>query len=234
MLLHKETVTLLVRRAQTGDEVAFAELVRLYQDIAVAYATSILGDYHLAEDAAQEAFVEAHRELPNLREPAAFPAWFRLIVFKHCDRLTRRKQFPITGLEAALEIAAPQPSPQQTLETRATQQAVREAIATLSEAEREVVLLYYLGEHSTGAIAAFLEITANTVKTRLYAAHKRLKKFMNHIEENLNGAPVQRSAICRKGATYDPTRSAEEKRTVDVVNGNGHGCLGNVLRLHHG
>lgn len=188
MLLHKETVTLLVRRAQTGEEVAFAELVRLYQDIAVAYATSILGDYHLAEDAAQEAFVEAHRELPNLREPAAFPAWFRLIVFKHCDRLTRRKQFPITGLEAALEIAAPQPSPQQTLETRATQQAVREAIATLSEAEREVVLLYYLGEHSTAAIAAFLEITANAVKTRLYAARKRLKKFMSHIEENLNAA----------------------------------------------
>jgi len=187
-LQKKETITALVRAAQQGDEFAFTELVRAFQDIAVAYATSILGDYHLAEDAAQEAFVEAYRELPNLREPAAFAAWFRLIAFKHCDRLTRRKQFPITGLEAALEVAAPTPSPQERLEARATQQAVREAIAALSEAERQVVLLYYMGEHSTVAIAAFLGITSNAVKTRLYAARKRLKKFMGHIEENLNAA----------------------------------------------
>jgi DNA-directed RNA polymerase specialized sigma24 family protein len=91
-LREKETIAALVRAAQQGDEFAFTELVRAFQDIAVAYATSILGDYHLAEDTAQEAFVEAHRELPNLREPAAFAAWFRLIVFKHCDRLTRRKR----------------------------------------------------------------------------------------------------------------------------------------------
>src|SRR5215468_6848895 len=187
-LREKETITALVRAAQQGDEFAFTELVRAFQDIAVAYATSILGDYHLAEDAAQEAFVEAYRELPNLREPAAFATWFRLIAFKHCDRLTRRKQFPIIGLEAAWEVAAPTPSPQERLEARATQQAVREAIAALSEAERQAVLLYYMGEHSTVAIAAFLGITSNEVKTRLYAARKRLKKFMGHIEENLNAA----------------------------------------------
>lgn len=182
----KEKISSLVHAAQTGDEFAFAELVRVYQDIAVAYATSILGDYHLAEDAAQEAFVEAHRELPNLREPAAFVGWFRLIVFKHCNRLTRRKRFPLTGLEAALEVAAPTPSPQEALELRATQQDVREAIAALSDAERQVVLLFYMGEHSLAAIAAFLEITSNAVKTRLYTARKRLKRFMGHIEENLN------------------------------------------------
>jgi uncharacterized protein len=187
-LQKKETITALVRAAQQGDQSAFAELVRAYQNIAVAYATSILGDYHLAEDAAQEAFVDAYRELPNLREPAAFASWFRSIVFKHCDRLTRRKRLSITGLEAALEIAAPTPSPQETLEARASQQAVREAIAALSEAERQVVLLYYMGEHSTAAIAAFLGITLNAVKTRLHAARKRLKKFMGHIEENLNAA----------------------------------------------
>ncbi|MEP7341640.1 MAG: sigma-70 family RNA polymerase sigma factor [Acidobacteriota bacterium] len=184
----KEKITSLVRAAQTGDELAFTELVRAYQDIAVAYATSILGDYHLAEDAAQEAFVEAHRELPNLREPAAFGAWFRLIIFKHCDRLIRRKRHSLTGLEAALDVASLEPSPHETLESRATQKSVREAIAALSDTERQAVLLYYLGEHSTAAIAAFLEITVNAVKTRLYAARKRLRKHMGHIEENLNAA----------------------------------------------
>ena len=184
----KERLTSLVRTAQRGDDLAFAELVRSYQDIAVAYATSILGDYHLAEDAAQEAFVEAYQALPSLREPAAFAAWFRTIIFKHSDRLTRRKRHPITGLDAALEVASLEPSPHETLELRATQKSVREAIATLSDAERQVVLLYYMGEHSTAVIAEFLSITANTVKTRLYSARQRLRKHMGHIEENLKAA----------------------------------------------
>ncbi len=185
---NQDTLTSFVRAAQAGDELAFAKLVRTYQDIAVAYATAILRDSHWAEDAAQEAFVEAHRELPNLREPAAFPAWFRTIIFKHCDRLTRRKRHSLTGLEAALEVASSEPSPQEALETRVLQQSVREAIATLSDTEQQVVLLYYMGEHSTAAIAAFLEITVNAVKTRLYAARKRLRKHMTHIEENLQSA----------------------------------------------
>ena len=80
----------LVSSARAGDQLAFGELVRRHQNRAVAYATAILRDRHLAEDAAQEAFVEAYRELASLREPAAFGAWLRRIVFKHCDRLTRR------------------------------------------------------------------------------------------------------------------------------------------------
>ena len=57
----RDSVGVLVSTAQAGDESAFAELVRLHQNRAVAYATAILGDYQLAEDAAQEAFVDAFR-----------------------------------------------------------------------------------------------------------------------------------------------------------------------------
>jgi RNA polymerase sigma factor (sigma-70 family) len=163
-------------------------LVCAYQDIAVAYAVSILRDYHLAEDAAQEAFVEVYRELSSLREPAAFNAWFRTILFKHCDRLTRRKRHPVIELDAATDVETPLPTPEASLMLREIQASVWQAIAALSEAERQVVLLYYLGEHSTVAIAGFLNITANAVKTRLYAARKRLRKHMGEIEESLNAA----------------------------------------------
>ena len=63
----------LVVRAQTGDRTAYDGIVRRFQDMAVGYASSLLGDFHLAEDAAQEAFVGAWTELPRLREPEAFP-----------------------------------------------------------------------------------------------------------------------------------------------------------------
>lgn len=200
----KEQTTCWVRAAQTGDEFAFAELVRAFQDIAVAYAASILGDYHLAEDAAQEAFVETHRELPNLREPSAFAGWFRLIVFKHCDRLRRRKRLSTTGLEAALGIAAPEVSPYERLEAVERRQAFHTAIATLSDAELQVVLLYYLGEHSMTAIAAFLEITVNAVKIRLYNARKRLRGYMTNIEKDLDAARPSR----------DPRFAAKVRRMI--------------------
>ena len=179
---------LLVRSAQAGDELAFAELVRAHQDRAVAYATAILGDYHLAEDAAQEAFVDAYRELRSLREPASFGSWFRRIVFKHCDRLTRGKRPALSGLESALDIASPGPSPHEALETGETHAALRNAIGALSHAEQQAVLLFYMGECSHAEIAAFLGVTSNAVKTRLYSARQRLRRYMGDIEKRLEGA----------------------------------------------
>ena len=61
---------------------AYAEIVRRFQDMAAGYAYALLGDFHFAEDAAQEAFLQAYLDLEKLAEPAAFPGWFRRIVFK--------------------------------------------------------------------------------------------------------------------------------------------------------
>ena len=85
---------LLIMSAAAGDVCAFEQLVLRFQGMAVGYAFAILGDFHLAEDAAQEAFVEAYAKLASLREPRAFAGWLKRIVFKHCDRLTRRKRPP--------------------------------------------------------------------------------------------------------------------------------------------
>ena len=74
--------------AQQGDLAAFDRLVRRFQDMAVGYAYSLLRDFSSAEDAAQEALVRAYIDLPMLREPAAFPAWLRRLVFKQCDRIS--------------------------------------------------------------------------------------------------------------------------------------------------
>jgi RNA polymerase sigma factor (sigma-70 family) len=197
----RDRISRLVARAQTGDEIAFAELVRSHQDRAVAYATAILGDYHLAEDAAQEAFVDAYRELRSLRDPAAFGRWLRTIVFKHCDRLTRGKRLPISGLESALDVASPGPSPHQALETSETRAALRQAIAALTSAEQQAVLLFYMGECSHAEIAAFLGVTGNAVKTRLYSARQRLRRHMDEIEKRLKGArPSSDSAFADKVA----------------------------------
>src|SRR5947209_11434470 len=54
---------------------AFGELVAGFQDMAFACAYGVLGDFYLAEDAAQEAFITAWQRLDQLRAPEAFPGW---------------------------------------------------------------------------------------------------------------------------------------------------------------
>ena len=67
-----EDLAPIVVQARSGDLEAYSILVRNFQDVAVGYAYSVLGDFHLAEDAAQEAFVEAYRVIADLRHPQAF------------------------------------------------------------------------------------------------------------------------------------------------------------------
>src|SRR5437763_633710 len=79
---------------------AFGEIVKRFQDMAYACAYAVLGDFHLAEDAAQEAFIIAWRNLNQLRTPEAFPGWFKRIVLSQCNRLTRNKQMEMDSLDS--------------------------------------------------------------------------------------------------------------------------------------
>jgi RNA polymerase sigma factor (sigma-70 family) len=167
-----------VRRAQAGDLEAYGWIVRRFQDMAVGYAASIIGDFHLAEDAAQEAFLEAWRDLAQLREPAAFAGWLRKIVFKQCDRITRGKRVPTVPMEAAVDLAAPQLGPAEMAERREMQEAVRQAIRSLPEGERVVTVLFYISEYSQPEIAAFIGLSVIAVKKRLAAARRRLRERM--------------------------------------------------------
>lgn len=185
-----ETVVTLVRQAQSGDAGAFAQLVARFQDMAVGYAYSLLGDWGLAEDAAQEAFLNAYLVLSQLREPAAFPGWFRRIVFKQGDRLARGKQEQFLPIDAAAALPDPAADPYAQVVQDERRRQVHQAIAALPRHEREVVALFYIGQHSHKEVAAFLELSITAVKSRLFSARQRLKvRMITMIEETL---PTQR------------------------------------------
>lgn len=166
-----------VRAAQGGDLDAFGVLVRRFQDMAYASAYALIGDAHLAEDATQEAFLQAYFDLPMLHEPAAFPGWFRRIVFKHSDRLTRGKRAVVIPLDEAAIVPDPEPGPSIVAERREMRAVVRAEIDRLPAHERVAVTLFYSG-HSQDEIAAFLGVPVGTVKKRLHDARKRLMEQM--------------------------------------------------------
>ena len=173
----------LITKAQSGDLEAHDQIVRQFQDMAVAYAYFLTKDFHRAEDAAQEAFIEAFCCLPNLQEPLAFPAWLRRIIFKHCDRVMRKKQINVVALDAGLNVPSASPELQQALEQRETATQVRNAIALLPQHERVVVLLFYMGCYSQQQIAEFIQVPVSTIKKRLYTARKKLKEKMMQMNQ---------------------------------------------------
>jgi RNA polymerase sigma factor (sigma-70 family) len=168
----------LVHDAQTGSPEAFGLLVARFQNMAYAYAYAILSDFDLAQDVTQEAFVEAYQDLPALREPFAFPAWLKRIVYKHCDRIMRRKQLPTIPLEYIEEIALLQPSPLELIERSEIRSQLNKAIQAIPINLRAVAILFYIIGYSHQEIADFLGVPVKTVKSRLHASRQRLKERM--------------------------------------------------------
>ena len=162
----------LVKRSRDGDLTAFTELVKRFQSMAHGYAYSLLGDFHLAQDAAQEAFIDAYYKLDSLRTPSAFPGWFRRVLFKHCDRVTRKKCAIAVPLSDTIAARAAQH------EQAELREAVLYAIRDLPERQREATALYYINGYTQAEIAEFLEVPVTTVQKRLHDARGKLKERM--------------------------------------------------------
>jgi RNA polymerase sigma factor (sigma-70 family) len=212
----------LIIRAQQQDLDAFGRLVQRFADMAYAIAYGMVGDPQLAEDVAQEAFVEAYVSLPRLREPAAFAVWFRRIVHKHGDRLTRHPCIVTLPFSAADELPSTLAEPSIVVERRELQQAVQRAIRTLPEAERVVITLFYLADYTQPAIAALLDLPLTTVKKRLYTARQRLKTHLNVVaQEHLFGLrPSRQADFARTVEFYIAVTIGDVARVRDLITAN--------------
>lgn len=193
-------LTTLINQANAGDLSSFGELVRRYQDMAVGYAYGILGNRTLAHDAVQEAFIEAHCCLASLREPEAFAGWLRRIVFKQCDRITRRKTPPLVPLDAAFGLPTTEAGPAELLERREFQRQVTAVIEELPEAQRVVISLFYLSGYSQREVAELLELSTSQVNNRLHSARKQLKeRMLTMVEETLHDQRPSRDEAFANG-----------------------------------
>lgn len=159
-------------------QLAFGELVNRFYDAAFRWALGIIGDAHLAQDAAQEAFVSAFQNLEQLRQPAAFSGWLRQIVLTQAHRLVRGKQLPTHSFETTRDIPARDPGPAAILEEAELKERVMAAIQALPENEQIVTRLFYLNGYSQNEIARLLELPLTTVKKRLQYARRNLRGIL--------------------------------------------------------
>ncbi len=184
----------LVRSARSGSAAAFQLLAHRERPRAVRFATAILRDRDLAEDAVQEALLDCHRKLRHLHEAAAFPAWFRRIVFKHCDRIRRRRDFETVPFSPEqLDVAAPQRSRERNRDIR---RRYERALGSkdLSAEERRIARLRFEEERPYREIARRLNISEDTVKNRVRVLRRKLQYLMTHKQPQMLLAVPQRPA----------------------------------------
>ncbi|MDD5303629.1 MAG: sigma-70 family RNA polymerase sigma factor [Elusimicrobia bacterium] len=175
----------LARRAADGDDGAFAALVRRHAPRVRALCAATLRNEAEAEDAAQEAFLKAHRALGRFSGEASFGTWLHRIAVNGClDRLRAAGRRRSESLDALLEAdgtvlgrVLSEPSPAQALEDRDT---VARLLARLTPDQRLALTLREAEGMSYEEIAAALSCSLDAVKARLKRGRAELIKMSRH------------------------------------------------------
>jgi len=165
----------LVSRAQAGQLDAFEELVRRHRLATYRVALRMLGDASDAEDATQDAFVQAWRNLGGFRADAAFPTWMYRIVTNRCLNMlrARRRTEPLPD-----DREAPATRPDRIAEARWQVQDLKLAILRLTPEQRAPLVLRELQGCSYEEIAEALDVSISAVKSRLHRARLELLSAM--------------------------------------------------------
>ncbi len=188
----------LIQRSLTGDENAFAKLVKKYQKPVHALAWRKVGDFHVAEEITQDTFLRVYKKLETLKDPSRFAGWLYRIAARQCQAWLRKKRMPTQSLEdtdieliEGVTYSQYIAEEQEKAAVEAQRGIVQRLLARLQESERTVVTLHYFGEMTCEEISRFLGVSASTVKSRLRRARLRLKKAEPMIREALEGFQIR-------------------------------------------
>ena len=164
--------TRLVERAREGDDAAFTELVDLDGDRCYAIAYRILRDAEWAQDAVQQAFLLAWRELPRLRDPERFGPWLHRLLVNACYEELRRHRRWSTRI-TVLPVDGPG-GPDSTVSVD-DRDALDRAFERLTPQHRVVFVLHHHAGLSLAEVAEVVGVPVGTVKSRLHYATRTLR-----------------------------------------------------------
>lgn len=157
----------LVLRAQSGDRDAFEALLKDIAPPLLRYVTRVVGEPALAEDVVQEALIAIVRKIAWLSDPSLFRAWAYRIASREAFRALKKRHVTEPLEDLAYEETSIDPWQRERLLA---------SLDSLSPASRAVITLHYLEEMPLSEVAAVLDLTTGTVKSRLSYGLARLRK----------------------------------------------------------
>jgi len=195
----------LAERARLGDNRACTQLIVRFEPFATATARRLVAADDVL-DVTQDAFEEVLTTIAHLRTPAAFPAWLRLIVRKHADRVHRRSR---RGVPTPRD-EAPPTQPHDAAERNEIVALVRAALSTLSDPDRRLLELRYYAGWTVADLADLLNINDSAVRKRLHDARRRLRSYLS---------PANESREPAMSSLFDYLSYAHAAADIDLANG---------------
>ncbi|MFP4141374.1 MAG: RNA polymerase sigma factor [Planctomycetota bacterium] len=166
----------LLARCRKGDKAAFGQIVKRYAGAAIGTAQMMLSCHMEAQDASQEAFVKAWKNIKRFDGRSKFYTWFSVILRNCCrDRLRKRKGKQTAELTDGHVDENPHYDPHHRVEADERQKRIREAVMSLPIIHREVIVMSHFQDMSYKEMAAELGIPIGTVTSRLHAARNALR-----------------------------------------------------------
>jgi RNA polymerase sigma-70 factor (ECF subfamily) len=160
-----------LRRAQGGDQDAFAELVEQHESMVFSLGYHFFGDRGRAEEVAQDVFLQLFRNLQSIDSDSHLLFWLRQVTTRRCIDLTRRVKGKAVSLEDAGELRAADKSSDPLRDRR-----LRALVAELPDVQRAVVTLRYQEDLDPSEICRIVDMPVNTVKSHLHRALVALRR----------------------------------------------------------
>lgn len=169
-----------------GDTKAFAALVDRYKHMVFTLALRITNNREDAEEVAQDTFVKVYMRLPQFKGESKFSTWIYKIAYHgSLDVLKKQKRRKETGSieECKLQYLGDGGQESNRLEVMERQQVVQKAIQQLPAEDSLMLTLFYYEELSLEEISKIMELSANTLKVRLFRVRKKLEGILNNLVE---------------------------------------------------
>ncbi len=184
----------LVLLTLAGDPTAYDELVRRHEKRVRSAAYSVIHNPHIAEDAAQDAFLAAWLKLDRLMDPEKFGAWAAKIA-KNCAKnmaLRFRNYLSLDDVDGLEYIRSDEDDPEQLLMTEEEARLLRRGLRKLPERAQQVVYLHYYEDMSAEDIANLIGVSVGTVKSQLHDGRRKMRKELCSMDEKLNDTLLQK------------------------------------------
>jgi RNA polymerase sigma-70 factor (ECF subfamily) len=179
-------------QALKGDSQAFTQLVETYQKPVYNLCYRMLGNAEDAEDAAQETFLRAYRNMRRYDSNRPFSTWLLSIAAHYCIDQIRRRRMAIVSIEDLPVPDLPDHSPgmESSLGRQQDDQRVRALLDTLEPIDRAAVVMYYWYDFSYEEICQALSLTTSAVKSRLHRARRSMAEQYAKQGQKVQSIPV--------------------------------------------
>ena len=181
----------LINRAQSGDEGAFVELIRVYYPFVYAIVIEMVNNPHDAEEVVQDTFLNAYRGLAEYQEMAKFKSWLGEIARNRARSWLRKQQIDTVPIDEVSEhTLGTQDLPDEQLVRHEQRELIRRAMETLSEKDREIARAYYLDGASYDELISTHGLSYNAIAFRLSRAKRQLTKRLQYLLTGILVSPA--------------------------------------------